>query len=235
MGRLWVTVNGKRKRTKAGIKHESRVITFKLNSFFQSSEIVSQFLSPMFSPIWESSITPRRSVAPFNECDVFFSRNSMTANRKNRVRRISFWINKTKIAPSVIEPIPVDVVYKDPSIRWLANYIVMNKIGLEPSIPIITKVQPFTFIKSFPNVFINFSVSHKFIFVIVKRSLNKFTVNYSFLKNAFTGNWRKNYFAICSFSANSSSALSSFYRVFVWHIRIILRISKFHNMEVING
>lgn len=236
MGRFWVTINGKRKRTKAGIQHELGVIPFIDDSGFERGEIFSAYFYPLPPSIWEHSISPRRFVTTFDEGDVLFSRSAITTNRISGIITVLLGGNETQIAASVIKSIPVDMVYKHPSIIWsTADYCIMDKVTLKPCIAVYMKIQAFPHIMFFPNIFIEFSVPDKLVFIIVQRSFDPITMVNSFLKHTLSSYRGEKHLAMVSSPIVLASVFNSFKRVFIWHIGIIPRTIKFHKKEGFYG
>lgn len=213
----------------------SGVLPLKLFSFIECSKIFDTFLLSDASPIGVPGIFPGRDISASYETDIFFPRYPITTLEVRRIMTIFGRRNEAKIASSVVEPIPIDVVYKDPSARRFPYNVIMYKIRFIPSVPVVGKVKSLASIFVSPNIYIDFRVTHKFIFVIMQRGFNKIVVEYSLLHNMLSGYKGKGDATPCAFALGSSSCFSPFLNIFIWHKRIISRIKKFHNKEVYLG
>lgn len=236
MGRLWrTTSSGRRVRTAEGRRH-SRVCTLKGDCVFQSREIFNKSFLRWGPPIGKPSILPWGFVSPFDETDIFFPRHPITTDKVSRVLSIAFGGNESKVLPSVVEPIPVNMVYKSPSIFRFANDVIMYEIRFAPSIPIVAFIKSFSFIEFFPNIYVYFSITNQFVFVVVQRGFDISLMNDSFFKYSVSSYRRENNLASMVFTTTVPFIFPSFGFVFVRHNSIVSRIKKFHNRkEVVCG
>ena len=232
MGRLWrTTSSGKRVRTAVGVRHELAVVVFESNSLFERRKIFGLFSFVGASAIWPSSISPRRGVSALDKADIFFARLPISAYCVFRVVRVAFWSHEPKIFSSVVKPISIYMVYKNPSGSRSPNYIVMNKVRLKASIPIVALIKPLSFIKLFPNIDVYLCVTNQFIFIIMQRSFNIPIVNNSFTEYPLFCYRGQDDLAVRDSSLASSACLPCFNFVLIWHNWSIPRIKKFHNIK----
>lgn len=230
-GRFWRTTStGKRVRTAAGRRH-SRVCTLKSNRIFQSGEVFSESLFRRTSSIRESSISPGGFVSPLDETYIFFPRHSIATDGIPGVLRIALRGNESKVISSVVKPISVDMIYKNPSIIRFANDIIMHKIGFMSGVAIVAFIESFSLIKFFPNIYIYFGITNQFVFVVVQRSFDISLMDDSFFKNSISSYRWENNFASTVFTATVPVIFPSFVFVFVRHNSIVSRIKKFHNRK----
>lgn len=235
MGRLWVTINGKRRRTAAGIAHELHALPLIAYGVIERLKILRGALLSVTPAVRVLCVPPRRCFPSLDEDDVFFSGNPIPPGKTSRVSGILFWRNKTQVGPAVVESIPVDVVNERPSVLGFPNDIIVDEVALISRVPVIRKVKALSFIKALPDIFINLSETYKFILVVMKRRLYEGAVNDGFRENPLPRNRGEDYGTAVPSSLGVSSLFSGYNFIFIWHKWIISRMTLFQQEEVGRG
>lgn len=235
MGRLWVTINGKRKRTAEGIAHELRALPLIAYGVIERLKILRDAPLPTTPAVGVLCVPPRRCFSSLNEDDVLLSRNPISSGKTSRVGVILLWRNKTQVGPAVVESIPVDVVNERPSVFRFSNDIIVDEVALISRVPVVGKVKALSFVKALPDIFINLSKTYKLILVVMKRRLHERAVNDSFREDSFSRNRRKDHGTAVPSSLGISSLFPGYNFIFVWHKWIISRMTLFQQEEVSRG
>lgn len=233
MGRLWVTENGKRKRTAEGVAHELKwELSSILLGIFQCSKILGMTF-PTVALFEPDGHPPRRSVPPFDVANSTHSTTPIASTECARIPDVLFRGDEAKIRSSVVKPVSVDVVNKYPPILGFPDNSIMHKIRFIASISTVRKIEPFSFIETLPNIFIYLSKTYEFIFVVMEGRLHKRVVDDSLRKNPLSCNRGEDYRTTVSSPLGLSSLLSGYGFIFIWHIWSIPRIQISSNRRAL--
>lgn len=211
------------------------VVPLKFFRFIKRFEILDSLFLPLASPVGISSVFPRRDISAFYKTDILLPRYAISSHKVRGIMAVFDRRDKAKIASSIVESISINMIYEGPSVRRLAYNVIMDEIGLMPSIPVVRKIEPFACISILPNIYVDFRISYKFVPIIMQRSFDEIVMKYSLSYDALPSYRRKGDTAPSAFALRNPSCFSSFLNIFVRHKRIISRIKKFHNKEVYFG
>lgn len=135
---------------------------------FKSFEILGVAFpaTSFFEPDGDS---PWGSFSPFNETYPTHTTFPIATTEKRRIMSVTFRGDETKIFSAIVESISIYVVYKSPTVLWLSDNMVMNKVVSKSSIAIIAFIKFNSKELLVVNIFIKYSISNKFMPNIVQR------------------------------------------------------------------
>lgn len=155
---------------------------------FKSFEILGVAFSAtsLFEPDGDS---PWGSFSSFNETYPTHATSPIATTEKRRIMSVAFRGDETKIFFAIVESVSIYVVYESPTVFWLSDNVVMNKVVAKSSIAIIAFIKFNSKELFVVNIFIDDSMADKLMFHVVQWSLYDFSINNGIMKYPFLVYW----------------------------------------------
>ena len=155
---------------------------------FKSFEIFGVAFPPasLFEP---NSDSPWGSFSIFDETHSTHSASAVTTTEERGVMSVTFWGDESEIFFAIVKSVSVYVVYKSPTIFWLADNVIMHKIITKPGITIVAFIEFNSEKLLIVNILIDDSMDDKLMLHFVQWGLYDFSVNSGIMKYSFLVYW----------------------------------------------